>query len=199
MVPSDARVFVLDVGRHARLVGRKLGWLAVLVLLAAAAFQLLWWQASLSSKYPDSALVCAATFAVVVGGMTLMVWMMLWGMFSNYRLLLGPGFVAVDSRGRFRQQVNRDEVEGIADLADGVVLVRRRGLAFRVPCSLNGYEAVRAELLSWAPVVPAEGPGSRPWIGVVGKVLIALGSLLVAFLFAMLLTVVNVLVKVATG
>jgi hypothetical protein len=199
MVPSDARVFMLDVGKHAGLVGRKLGFIAVLILLAAALFQLLWWQTSLDSKYPDSALVCALTFAGVIGGMSLVIWMMLWGMFSSYRLLLGPGFVAVDSGGRFRQQVNRDEVEGIADLAVGLVLVRRRGLAFRIPSSLNGYEAVRAELLGWAPLVPSEGPGSRPWIGLIAKLLIAFGSLLVAFLFVMLLAVVNVLVKVVTG
>jgi len=199
MVPSDARVFVLDVGKHARLFGGMLGWIAVLILVAAALFQLLWWQASLDTKYPDSALVSAVTLVGVVGGLALLLWLMLWSMFSNYRLLLGPGFVAVDSRGRFRQQVNRDEVEGVCELAVGLVLMRRRGLALRIPRSLNGYQEVRTELLTWAPLLPAQGPGSRPWIGAVGKLLIGVGSLLVAFLLAMLLAIVNVLVKIATG
>jgi len=197
VTPSDARVFVLDVGKHARLVGRKVGWIGACLLLTMGLFQVAWWQASLDTKYPDSPVVCAVTLVALVGALGVLIWTMLWSMFSSYRLLLGPDWVATDSGGRFRQQVNRSELERVCELPDGLVLMRGGGLSFRIPRSINGYDAVRSELLAWAPLATRDT--SRPWLGLFGKSLVAVASVLLVVVCAVLLAIVNVLVKLAVS
>ena len=175
----------------------RLALVTVAVLLGL--FQVLWWRVSLDTKYPDSPVVCALTLLALLAALAALTLPMLWSMFSKYRLLLGPDWVAIDSRGRFRQQVSRSELERVCELPDGLVLVRGKGLPFRIPRSVHGYDAVRSEVLSWAPLAPPEGPSSRPWLGSLGKGLILVASLVLVVLCTVLLVIVNVLVKLAVG
>jgi hypothetical protein len=188
--PSDARVFWLDVGQHARLFRGLFALMFVPTMLAMGLVQFITWQSSQDTTFPQSPVVCAITFVVLAGGLTMLIGAMLLWMFGKYRLLLGPDWVAIDSNGAFRQQVNRADVEHVSEVSMGLVLVRRRGSLFRIPRSLNGYETVRNELVSWGP------PSSRPWIGMLGKILILVGIVILIGLTSLLMVVINVLTTI---
>ena len=191
--PSDARVFVLDPGKHLRLFGRLFRRLSLLVLVPLVAVQLMWWS-TLAEQYPRSGLACVLTLLGLVAFMALILQLVVWAGSSRYRLLLGPSWVATDSNGAFRQQVNREELSHLCEGRLGLVLVKQRGMTFRIPRSLNGYEAVREQLLTWLPLTPKGDPQFRDWLGLVRKLAIVALCGFVVLAGSLLLGLFNVLV-----
>lgn len=190
--PSDARVFVLHPGKHARLLTRLLRRLGLGVLLALAMIQVLYWS-SAEARYPNSALVHLLTLlglAAFLGGFG---WLTLWASASRYRLLLGSSWLAADSNGSFRERIQRGDVAQLCEGPMGLVLVERHRI-FRIPRSLNGYDLVREQLLTWLPLTPRGSAQFRPWLGFFAKLTLVLLSLLVVLAGALLLGVLNVLV-----
>ncbi|HYJ09888.1 MAG TPA: hypothetical protein VEX18_12790 [Polyangiaceae bacterium] len=191
--PSDARVFVLHPGKHARLFGRLFRRLGIAVLLALAMVQLLYWWSSTEARYANSGLVYVLTLLGLLSFLVGFFWLLLWTSASRYRLLLGPSWLATDSNGSFRQQVSRENLAHLCEGPMGLVLVEQRGIRFRIPRSLNGYEVVREQLLTWLPLTPRQSSHFRSWLGILAKLAIVLLSLLVALAGALLLAVLNVL------
>lgn len=194
-VSNGARVYVLNVRQHVRLFGRLFQRLALCGLLVLVVEQLLWWWASQGTSRAAGLVTSALSlFALVVFvGLLLGCW--LWLLFSRYRLLLGPSWVALDSGGRLRHRLERGELEHLCEGPMGLVLVRRTGLALRIPRSIAGYEQVRGELSAWQPFTAAGRPGFRPWLTFTGKLAIVIASLVLLAACVLLLVVVNVLAQ----
>jgi hypothetical protein len=193
--PSEARVFVLHPGKHARLFGRLFRRLGSAVLLALALSQLLYWWSSTDARYPNSGLVYLLTLLGLLSFLGGFSWLLLWTSSSRYRLLLGPTWLATDSNGSLRQQVSREDLAYLCEGPMGLVLVKQRGIRFRIPRSLNGYDVVREQLLTWLPLTPRDSAHFRPWLGLLAKLAIVLVSLLVALAGALLLGLLNLLVR----
>lgn len=192
-VPSGARVFLLDPGKHLRLFRRLFRRLGLLVLLPLVVVQLMWWS-SLDAKSPHAGLACSLTLLGLVALMAAVLHLVLWVGSSRYRLLLGPSWVASDSSGNLRRQVNREDLASLSEGALGLVLVKQRGMTFRVPRSLDGYEAVRQQLLTWLPLTPKSDPRFRDWLGPLHKLAILALCLFVVLAASLLLGLLNVLV-----
>jgi hypothetical protein len=191
--PSEARVFGLDPGKHVRLFRRLFGRLGLLVLLPLTGIQLFWWSSS-EARPPHAALACVLTLLGLVAFLVVVLWLVLWAGSSRYRLLLAPSWVASYPNGSVRQQVNRHDLAHLCESALGLVLVKQCGTTFRIPRSLNGYEAVRKQLLTWAPLTPKSDPQFRDWLGLVRKLTLLALCALVVLAGGVLLGLLNVLV-----